>query len=94
MLQWAALRESLDEEVQEDAAEGVAPTSTTVAVGEATATVLDADRVKLFQEPSVQTFVEWVQEEEEESSDEDGSEEGSEECSDEEEGSGSEGEEN
>ena len=92
-MQWAALRESLDEEVQEDAAEGVAPISTTVAVGEATATVLDADRVKLFQEPTVQTFVEWVQEEEE-SSDEDGSEEGSEECSDEEEGSGSEGEEN
>lgn len=69
VLQWAALRESLEEDVQEDAAAGDS-NSTAVVVAGVTSTILDADRVKLFREPTVQAFVDWVQEEEESGSEE------------------------
>jgi hypothetical protein len=81
--QWIAAREALEEDVQEDAAEGVAA-SAAVVMGSATATVLAADRVKLFREPAVQAFVEWVQDDsdEEEEGSSDGDEDDEEESED------------
>jgi len=76
VLQWAALRESLEEDEAEEAAEGNAGSSQKVIVGGETVTIRSADRVKLFREPTVQALVEWIQEEDESGS-EDG-EEGSE----------------
>jgi hypothetical protein len=67
VLQWIAAREALEEEVQEDLAEGAEPSSTVVVMGASTTTILASDRVKLFREPAVQAFVEWVQEEDESS---------------------------
>jgi hypothetical protein len=67
VLQWIAAREALEEDVQEDLAEGADPSSTVVVMGAATTTILASDRVKLFREPAVQAFVEWVQEEDESS---------------------------
>jgi len=85
VLQWAALRESLEEDEAEEAAEGNPGSVLKVIVGGETVSIRGADRVKLFREPTVQALVAWVQEDEE-SSDEDGEEEGSsEEGSDEEE---------
>ena len=84
VLQWAALRESLEEDEAEEAAEGNPGSVLKVIVGGETVSIRGADRVKLFREPTVQALVAWVQEEEE-SSDEEGEEESSEEGSDEDE---------
>lgn len=83
MLQWAALRESLEEDEAEEAAEGNAGSVQKVVVAGETVSIRGADRVKLFREPTVQALVEWIQEEDE-SGDEDDDEEGSEEESGEE----------
>lgn len=83
VLQWAALRESLEEDEAEEAAEGNAGSVQKVVVAGETVSIRGADRVKLFREPTVQALVEWIQEEDE-SGDEDDDEEGSEEESGEE----------
>lgn len=70
VLQWAALRESLEEEEAEEAAEGGPGSVQKVVVGGETVSIRGADRVKLFREPTVQALVEWIQEEDE-SGDED-----------------------
>ncbi len=73
VLQWAALRESLEEDEQEEAAEGNAGSVQKVIVGGETISIRGADRVKLFREPTVQALVEWIQEDDEsEEDDEDG----------------------
>lgn len=78
VLQWAALRESLEEDEQEEAAEGNAGSVQKVIVGGETISIRGADRVKLFREPTVQALVEWIQEDDEsEEGDEDGDEESS-----------------
>lgn len=76
MLRWIAKREALEQEVLEDAAQGESP-SAAVVMGDSTIEIWERDRVKLFREPAVQAFVEWVQAEDESS--EDGEESGSEE---------------
>lgn len=82
VLKWAALRESLEEELLADAAASISLNSPLLANRESNTTgnnsrSTEVDRVKLFREPQVQEFVAWIQEsdDEEEDDDEDDSDE-------------------